>query len=875
MVDMLGWLRGRTTKRIAVPAAAGIALLGAGYPAAAGSANQAGGGARHSAPGRDSGPQAIGKLLTAAHLRSSGPSAAGPWRITTVAGGVGGPGPARHIAAGDCAAAFSHGYLYATGDGYLPFGTYYYEDPSVVRRISMRTGWLNTPVGSYSGVVTPDGLPATQAGIGESCGLAFDHAGNLIFTDEVPNLVRVVAARSGVFYGRPMTVGNVYTIGGDGADGYSGNGGPAVDAELSEPAGVAVDPAGNVIFDDSNNSVLRIIAAKSGAFYGLPMKAGDIYTVAGGGDLVPNGVPATSAYLELADNGEEYPGVQPWPDVTVDHWGNILLVQGGVEAPGSLVVIAGQTGTFYGRAMKEGYVYTIAGAGHKRGNGIPAGHAYLGMPSGVAVDPSGNILGADPAFNVHRLYVIAVKTGRFYGRPMKAGYIYILAGNGREGLRGDGGPAPRAEFSGPVGVTVDAAGNIVLTDGTGGGFDATYENARLRVVAEKTGTFYGLKMQAGDIYTVSGNGGRTYFGDGGPADRALLGAVDQNSTAPTDTGVAVSSSGNFVFADQVNNRIRLVPAKSGTFFGRRMRAGDIYTIAGDGHPGFRGDRGPGTRAMLRQPAGVALDRAGNVVLTDTRNNRVRVVAAASGVFYGQAMRAGRIYTIAGTGRPGSSGDRGPAVSATLRQPSGLAVDHHGNVVVTQHGVVRVIAERTGRYYGLAMTKGDIYTVATLSATGVAVDAAGNLVLGCGKTVKVVAVRKGLFYGQHMVPGGIYRIAGGGQPKALGDGIPARSAYLGSAGVAVDGYGNVLIADFPYGSGILEPRIRVVAAKSGTYYGVAMRAGDIYSIAGQGKAGLGNGGLALQARLNEPTGIAVAPSGAVLVLDVNRVWAIYP
>ena len=111
-----------------------------------------------------------------------------------------------------------------------------------------------------------------------------------------------------------------------------------------------------------------------------------------------------------------------------------------------------------------------------------------------------------------------------------------------------------------------------------------------------------------------------------------------------------------------------------------MTKGDIYTLAGDGHPGFAGDGGPAASAQLDDPNGVALDSAGNMVVADAANNRVRVVAATSGTFYGVPMTAGDIYTVAGTGAAGLSGDGGPGTSAELSWPSSVASDG-GNLVI--------------------------------------------------------------------------------------------------------------------------------------------------------------------------------------------------
>ena len=110
-------------------------------------------------------------------------------------------------------------------------------------------------------------------------------------------------------------------------------------------------------------------------------------------------------------------------------------------------------------------------------------------------------------------------------------------------------------------------------------------------------------------------------------------------------------------------------ASTGTFYGRAMTAGDIYTIAGNGADGFSGDGGPATSAEVNGPQGVAADAAGNLLIADTDNTRVRVVAASTGTFYGRAMTAGDIYTVAGNGRTGSPGTaaRPPAPRSTARR----------------------------------------------------------------------------------------------------------------------------------------------------------------------------------------------------------------
>ena len=242
---------------------------------------------------------------------------------------------------------------------------------------------------------------------------------------------------------------------------------------------------------------------------------------------------------------------------------------------------------------------------------------------------------------------------------MTAGDIYTVAGGGTSNP-GDGGPATSAALDGPRGVAVDGAGNLVITD--------TFHQ-RVRVVAVRTGTFYRRAMTAGDIYTVAGNGGLGFSGDGGPATHAEL---------ANPALAIVDGAGNLVIADDDNSRVRVVAARTGTSYGQPMTAGDIYTVAGGGTS--LGDGGPATRAELSEPEAVTFDGAGNLVIADSGNSRVRVVAAHAGSFYGQAMTAGDIYSIAGTGSSSFSGDGGPGTKADAGTPVGVVAGSRGSVL---------------------------------------------------------------------------------------------------------------------------------------------------------------------------------------------------
>jgi NHL repeat-containing protein len=710
-------------------------------------------------------------------------SAAATGDITTVAGGAGGPGAGTDVSLGlgqNAVCGISYGS-----------GSLYVADSGVVRQVDTQTGALTTPVGTGAAGPLGDGGPAASAKL-STCGATLDHSGNLVIADWGDSRIRVVAAASGTFYGQAMTAGNIYTVAGNGLFGFSGDTQAATAAKLDGPPAVAVDGAGNLVVADSGNDRVRVVAAKTGTYYGLAMTARHIYTVAGNGTtgFSGDGGPATSAELY-------YPN-----QVAVDGAGNLVVAD---SANDRVRVVAAGDGTFYGQSMTAGDIYTVAGNGTLgfSGDGGAATSAELASPDQTAVDGAGNLVVADGANG--RVRVVAAGDGTFYGQSMTAGDIYTVAGTGIGGFAGEGGPATSAVLNGPRRVTLDGAGNMLIAD---------RGNNRIRMVAAASGTFYGQAMTAGNIYTIAGNGTLGFAGDGGPATAAELAGPDQT---------AVDGAGNLVIADTGNNRVRVVAAASGTFYGQAMTAGDIYTVAGIGLPGFTGEGGVATTAKLDSPQDVAVDGAGNLVIADGANNRVRVVAPRAGTFYGRAMTKGHIYTVAGNGTFGFSGDSGAATAAELRIPEDVAVDGAGNLVVTDYGNnrVRVVAAGDGTFYGQAMTAGDIYTVA------------GNGTFGFS-----------------------------------GDSGAATAAELGSPGqTVVDGSGNLVVAD----SG--NDRVRVVAAGDGTFYGQAMTAGDIYTVAGNGTGGFsGDGGPALSAELNSPQGVAVDAAGDLLVADsgTNRI-----
>ncbi len=264
------------------------------------------------------------------------------------------------------------------------------------------------------------------------------------------------------------------------------------------------------------------------------------------------------------------------------------------------------------------------------GDGGPATNAYL-YPSGLTVDAAGNLYIADTANNVIRM----VGTN---------GVISTVAGTVNLGLgySGDGGPATSAQLKTPDGVVVDSAGNLYIADSG---------NEVIRKVTPD-----------GVIMTFAGGGSPPLLsvGDGGPATSASLGSPG---------GLAVDSGGNLYIADSGGNRVRQVTPD-----------GIITTVAGGAPPFNRniGDGGPATSAILNSPTSVAVDSSGDLYIADAGNNRIR-----------QVSPSGVITTIAGGNSASFSGDGGPATSAGLSFPTGVAIDSAGNLYIADAGDQRI------------------------------------------------------------------------------------------------------------------------------------------------------------------------------------------
>ena len=608
------------------------------------------------------------------------------------------------------------------------------------------------------------------------------------------------------------------------AGGALGENAAATSASLGNPSAVAVDSSGNLFIADSFNSIIAKVDT-SGV---LTIVAGRYPSSVG---FTGDGGPAAQATLN-----------QP-SGLTLDAFGNLF--------------IADTLNHAIRKVSAHGTITTVAGNGSSgySGDGGPATSAGLSGPTGVSVDSSGNLFIADRENQVIR-------------RVAPTGTITTVVGLGPDfgGFSGDGGPATSAKLRSPTGVAVDASGNLLIADygnsvvrkvdtnsvistlagicfetfpqpgytGDGGAAASATLYHPAAVAVDTHGnlfiadSFIHVIRQVdanGNISTVAGNGVQGYSGDGGAATSATLNGP---------VGLALSSQGHIYIAEPYNSVIRRVNP-----------SGVITTFAGNGSATKSGDSGASTHATLSGANGVALDPTGNLFISDTYNHSIR-----------SAKTSGIISTIAGTGTQGYSGDGGPATSATLNGPAGIATDASGNLFIADaynHAIRKVstlgtITTVAGNGIAAFLGDGGAATSASLNnPSGVVVDASGNLFIAdtYNHSIRMVDAL-----------GTITTVAGKGKAGYSGDGGAATNATLNTpSGVALDANGNLFIAD------TLNHSIRKVDL-----------AGNISSFAGMGPSlpgYTGDGGPAGNATLQSPVSVAVDSNGNLLIADFGN------
>jgi trimeric autotransporter adhesin len=555
-------------------------------------------------------------------------------------------------------------------------------------------------------------------------------------------------------------------------------------------------------------------------------------------------------------------------------------------------------------------ITTFAGNGTSGFNGQngPPASAELGIANGVAVDSAGNLYIADNEDAV--IWKVTAATG----------IITVVAGNGTSGFNGQGGPATSAELSSPTAVAVDSAGNLYIADNgvaviwkvtaatgiitvvagngtaagvSGNGGAAT--NAELGlpdgVAVDSAGNFYiadasdaviwKVTAATGIITVVAGNGTSGFNGNNGVATSAELGFPQ---------GVAVDSAGNLYIADNFDAVIWKVTAATGI----------ITVVAGNGTQGFalNGNNGPATSAELGSPDGVAVDSVGNLYIADNGIEVIWKVTAATGT----------ITVVAGNGTPGFSGNNGPATSAALGSPTGVAVDSAGNFYIADLAddlVWKVFATippfpttaigSTSVVQNVFLQLNPAQTITSITATpsqGGKQEYAAGTITGCtvgGTTsnptgtictvpltfqpayagnrsvpLQVVTSTGTFSFGLNgigtgpqvaLVPGTIVSAAGNGTEGFSGSGGAPTSAELNlPVGAAVDSAGDIFIAD----------------ALNNVVWKVSAATGTITTIAGNGMSGFsGDGGAATSAELNTPSGVAVDSAGNLYIADAGN------
>jgi len=442
----------------------------------------------------------------------------------------------------------------------------------------------------------------------------------------------------------------------------------------------------------------------------------------------------------------------------------------------------------------DGKINTIAGTGTAgfTGDGTKATTAEINQVFGLAVDSTGKTVTIADYYN-YRIRQFPV-----------GGNINTVAGTGTPGFTGDGAAATSADLNGPQGVGVSGS-NVYVADAS---------NYRIR-----------LFTVGGNINTVAGNGSYNL-------PTLLTGVPPQGVVLYYPFGVNVDSSGNVFANDTSNYNVRELVKSSGL----------VNVIAGTGTSGFTGDGKPATSAELSNNDGAVEDSKGNIYIADTYNHVIREINT-----------AGTISTFAGIGqRAGYSGDGGPATSAELEYPFGVAVDSNNNLYiadtynhvvreVTSTGTINTIAG-IGQRPGYSGDGGPATSAQLYYPSGVAVDAAGNVFIADTTNCRIREV--------FAATGVINTVAGTGSCTFTGDGPATEEAVNNPDGVRVDANDNLFIAD------TYNHRLRWVSA-----------GGVMTTFAGTGSAGyLGDGGVATSAELYYPSGISEDSSGNFVVAD---------
>ena len=427
-------------------------------------------------------------------------------------------------------------------------------------------------------------------------------------------------------------------------------------------------------------------------------------------------------------------------------------------------------------------------------DGLQARETPLVIPRAVTVDQDGFVYIADDGSRTVRRI-----------DPI-TGIATVIAGGGTVVDDLIPIPAKSAFLNDPVGVGIGAGRNLYIADDG---------NNRVRLLTPD-----------GFLTTVVGNGSSGFSGDGGPATRAQL---------FLPTGVATDSAGNLYLTDRGNEAIRKVDAASAV----------ITTIAGGPNANSSGD---GIPARLFSPYGIAVDGAGNVFFADEDDHLVRKIEAATGL----------IRTVAGTGFSGISGDGGPATSANLLSPAGVAVGPNGDLYIGHLGRVRKVDAATG-VISTVLGGGNFILSEGRPGTDVFVPSSIRHMFLTPANVLLLALTGDNLIGQLNLTTGIFSILAG-DPLRVGDGGLAQTAAVAQPQkLALDATGNVYIADK------FHHRVRRVSPGTG-----GLGTGTIITVVGDGfPAFAETSGPAASTSITFPEGVFVDASSRVYFTDNFR------
>jgi DNA-binding beta-propeller fold protein YncE len=507
-------------------------------------------------------------------------------------------------------------------------GNYYIGDTlnGRVRRIA-RSGTIMTVAGTGDIGTSPDGRPGGDVRFMRVARLAADRDGNVYIADSPSQRIQVLERRTGL----------IRTVAGTGHSGFAGDGGPATQASLSYPEGVALDRHGNLYFADLGNHRVRRIDGRTGI----------ISTIAGSGQIGFCGDGAKALDACLWSPGR----------VALDHDSNVYVADilnqrvrridgatgiittaagsgnlgDGAQAADAVLAIPGDLAYTSGRLLVAEYgnrrvraidlatrvISTVAGGGTADGDAIPAQQAALGLPEGIAVHRS-NLFVADSLRNV------------VWRVDLISGVIHRFAGSGEPGYTGDGGLPIHARLQSPGAVAVTEDGTVFISD---------FGNDRIRLVDPTGRTIRTLRGRVEDrvrfqepVSSLFATGHTLYWLVSGSSDvyvfdvptrqlqQLALARGAQSEDAPETWLTDIIAEGDIVFGTNTLAHQVL-----------RMHRGtrEVRVVAGSGRQGFAGDHGPPQSAALFRPGAVAAGPNGEVYIADTFNHRIRVVRATS------------------------------------------------------------------------------------------------------------------------------------------------------------------------------------------------------------------------------------------------------